>query len=329
MTYNWNTPSNIFSINTTLLDSISLYLNSPPAGTMGAERVSLSAAYYLNVLTSQWSDNNSKYPNLSEQYQNLIDALVTYFTAKNIVVILDLHWNDDVTGQQSMALKATTSQVTGDSTLFFDTLSKKYGSNNLVMYELYNEPYAGLDIWMNGDDTHTGMVELYNTVRKNTQNPVIIGGALDYAYDAQSLVTFDTQVNPKNVIYNFHPYMGPNQQGDSTKLPTNFKKLACQILSIKRPLIMKELGQYCCGETSCYIYDGTYNGGSMGYVNAILETAKEMSLSWTIWAWRPNTTADCSQPDVNSGSSLATASSNCVGNSGCGADFATLWKKYF
>jgi hypothetical protein len=329
-TYNWNDASNIITtINETELTAISNFLLPASQGIMPAARICLNASYYLGVITNDWSDAASKYPNLSTQYQTLLDNIITFFTSKGIVVILDLHWNDSILMQQSMALKPTSNQTTGDSVDFFDTLSKKYGSNDLVLYELYNEPYAGQDIWLNGDDSHYGMIELYNTVRNNTNNPVIIGGASDYAYDSASLIQFDNQVKPINVIYNFHPYMGPYQAGDPTKLPINFKNNICQIQSLNRPVILTELGQYCCGNSNCYLYTGTYNGTSMGYVNAILEIAKEMNISWTIWAWRPNGGFDCAQPDVNSGDSLAAPSANCTGNTGCGADFVSLWKTYY
>ena len=142
-TYNWGDPKNIItSINETELTAISNFLLPAPTGVIPATRICLNAAYYLGVITSDWSDAASKYPNLSTQYQTLIDNIITFFTSKGIVVILDLHWNDSLTGQQPMALKATSSQTTGDSTEFFDTLSKKYSSNDLVCYELYNEPYG-------------------------------------------------------------------------------------------------------------------------------------------------------------------------------------------
>jgi len=46
-----------------------------------------------------------KYPKLHEQYRTMISKMVDFFTELGAVSILDLHWNDDDTEQQSMALK--------------------------------------------------------------------------------------------------------------------------------------------------------------------------------------------------------------------------------
>ena len=131
-TYNWNTPENIFSLDTKQLDAIMQTLTQK-SGVLSAVRVSINASYYLGVVTPSWSSNNSKYLHLSKQYQALLDAFVTYFTDKNVVVILDLHWNDDVTEQQPMALRSTqTPAITGDSNEFWSQIAQKYGHNDLV-----------------------------------------------------------------------------------------------------------------------------------------------------------------------------------------------------
>ena len=47
-----------------------------------------------------------------------------------------------------------------------------------------------------------------------------------YAYDSASLVTLDSKLKAmgeENVVYNFHPYMGPDQAGDHTKCPVGFE----------------------------------------------------------------------------------------------------------
>lgn len=52
-------------------------------------------------------------------------------------------------------------------------------------------------------------------VRKHAPNaPVVIAGASEYAYDAASLLTLDKVLEAQgeeNVLFNFHPYMGPPQ----------------------------------------------------------------------------------------------------------------------
>jgi len=45
----------------------------------------------------------------------------------------------------------------------------------------------------------------------------VIGGGTDWGYDADSLIALDAKIDDNLVLYNFHPYMGPNQAGLTTK----------------------------------------------------------------------------------------------------------------
>lgn len=331
--YQWSNPSNIITkVNTKQADALMQVLDADNAhpGVMPSVRFSLNAGYYLDVETSDWSDNRAKYPNLAAQYRTLIDELVKYFTSRNVLVILDLHWNDDKTEQQGMALKSTGTSATGDSLTFWNDLANSYKDNQLVWYELYNEPYVGdYDIWMNGDSKYEGMLHMYNAVRAHTDNPIIIAGASNYAYDVQSLVSFDAAVAPKNVLYNLHPYMGPLQRNDQSKSISGFSGYVQTLKGLNKPIIMTEFGQYCCkADGECYLYNGEYNGQSMGYVEALLTIAKKEEISWTAWAYRPQSAsggADCNQPDANDGLSLYNASSY----NGNGAPWAVLYPKYY
>lgn len=59
-----------------------------------------------------------------------------------------------------------------------------------------------------------GMLEMLAAVRKHTANPVVIAGGGGYAYDSASLVALEAELQKQgetNALYNFHPYMGPNQ----------------------------------------------------------------------------------------------------------------------
>lgn len=339
-TYNWNTPENIFSLDTTQLDAIMQNLPQK-SGVMPAVRISINASYYLGVVTPPWSDNNQKYPKLSTQYQTLLDGCITYFTGKNVVVILDLHWNDDVKEQQPMALRShSLPATTGDSKEFWSQMAQKYGSNDLVWYELYNEPFSiDFSTWLHGDETYWGMADLYAAIRSQTDNPILISG-INYAYaqynngwsdDGIYQVGFEKNVSPENVLYCFHPYMGPDQSGDQGKSADNFEALVAYMQkNIARPLILTETGQYCCATNgACYLYPGTYQGETMGYLEAVLEIAKKQELSWTLWGWRPNTNGACSGPDANNGNELITPFSSGCPEGQCGADYKSLVKLYY
>ena len=118
--------------------------------------------------------------------------------------------------QQPMAMKAAPGApaTTGDALLFWDSVASTFGDNKLVFYELYNEPHiSDIDAYINGNAQYAGMVEMVAKVRSHTADSVIlIAGAAAYAYDSDSLVTLDAKLVAQheiNIVWNFHPYMGP------------------------------------------------------------------------------------------------------------------------
>ena len=173
----------------------------------------------------------------------LIADLINNYTSYGIVTILDLHWTDDDTDNAPMAGKGATNCVD-----FWDSVAAKFADNSMVFYELYNEPHrVELDAWMNGDSETSGMLEMLAAVRKHTTAPVIIAGYGGYAYDSDSLVQLDAKLGgDKNIIYSFHPYMGPNQAGDSKKCADNFETYLQTVLDgTDKPVIVTEFGQSC------------------------------------------------------------------------------------
>ncbi len=273
----------------------------PSTGVIPTVRIPLNAAYYLNVVTSGWENkfsifNSSSKITLSAQYIALIDNMVNYFTARGIVSILDLHWNDDVTKQNSMALKdpvgstcaVTTSTTTpcsgptccttGDSVAFWTAIATKYASNQYVWFEVYNEPFdpnatsqnpnpanpspertTWTGIWgTTGNSTYYDVNTLYTKIREVAPNNiVIVSGAFDYAFDDISLIAFN-KPSLTNVMYNFHPYLGGPQ--GSEKSPSLLLGMINNVqTNTNRPVIITESGQYCCSPHGECGNPGTFN----------------------------------------------------------------------
>lgn len=290
-------------------------------------RIPMTASSWLGVNTSASAENMARYPNLDQQYQKYIKDLVDVYTTYGIVTILDLHWTDDDTDNAGFAGKSPTNCVN-----FWDSVASTFADNTMVFFELYNEPHR-IDVasWMSGSDTVSGMLEMLAAVRKHSSNPVIIAGYGGYAYDSDSLVQIDQQLgSEKNVMYNFHPYMGPNQAGDSKKCAQNFETYAKKVLDgTDKPVIITEFGQSCNpthgAAEEC---SAEYDGKTMGYDETILTIADKYGLSWMPWAWRgpakgPNT-KNCQ--DINGGDEFGT--SLVSPNDGTGGDFAGLWESF-
>jgi len=122
---------------------------------------------------------------------------------------------------------------TGDALAFWSDLSQRFGGNDLVLFELYNEPHTDTDTWMQGSQQYAGMLEMIDTVRQHAPNvPLVIAGAADYgstrhyclspcfsllspllvrlfaAYGGASLIQLHAELvkrGEERVIWNFHP----------------------------------------------------------------------------------------------------------------------------
>jgi hypothetical protein len=326
-TYNWPNPSAIFSLNAVELGAIIPILKQAASSSViPGVRIPMTASSWLGVETQASKANMDKYPKLGDQYQTLIADLVKTYTSEGIVVILDLHWNDDDTENAPMAAKGNSSAI-----LFWDSVSAMFAKNTLVFYELYNEPHLhNVTQWMNGDATTSGMLEMLAAVRKNDPSGVVlIAGGSGYAYDADSLVQIDAQIPASsNVMWNFHPYMGPNQAGDTKKCPAGFEAYLIKVNNAtKRPSIITEFGQQCCPTTGGVCEHCPTD--KLGYDEHIMAIAQNYSVSWLPWSWRPAASGPNTKTckDLNGGTDPA-GLSLAHPTDGKGADFATLWTKY-
>lgn len=323
--YNWQNSSDILHLDDTQVFSLVDTLAEVAGNTVvPALRIPLTASSWLGVNTSASWENIQKYPNLHLQYRTFIENFVNEFTSRGMVAILDLHWTDDDTDNAPFAGKGATNCVD-----FWDSVASRFAGNDKVFFELYNEPHrVDLDVWMNGNDEYSGMLEMLAAVRKHSANPVIIAGYGGYAYDADSLVQIDSSISSddKNIIYNFHPYMGPNQAGDSKKCADNFVTYLETVLdNTDKPAIVTEFGQGC-NPTVGYSEScaGTYD--ALGYDNAIVTIADERAVSWLPWSWNPVSsgpnTKNCQTANGLNGTALYTPTD------GNGGDFAGIWSKF-
>ena len=209
----------------------------------------------------------------------------------------------------------------------------------MVIYELFNEPWLqpqDFDSYYDGDSTYAGMKQMYNAIRANTDGLIIIGGAQQYALDAQTLLAFWIQFGmdsngqyPTNVIFNHHPYQGQGQGLEHSQQSIMRLALASKTVA---PVIFTEFGQYCCGTkgTPC-TGSGTCSNHNTGdnFVYNMVNFALQYDVSWIGWAWRGtnddypcHATPDCNQPDMRN------TDGTIVDGSFGGADWKTIWETF-
>lgn len=112
-----------------------------------------------------------------------------------------------------MALPA--SDKVGGSIEFWESISEKFKDNEFVFYELFNEPHLddsiSTDVYINGDETYVGMLEMIAAIRKHSSDQVlVVAGAREFAFDTDSVIELDGQTDEQLMMYNYHAYMNPD-----------------------------------------------------------------------------------------------------------------------
>jgi len=230
-------------------------------------------------------------------YRDNVDQQVQWAEADGIDVILDLHWSDGGSFNNSPGQWCMADQ---NSLTFWTQVATKYKGDPHVLFELYNEPYVtDWNLWLNGGTTTctshqtnasfsatfpvAGMQQLYNAVRATGARNLVIAGGINYAFDlsgvGQGSRLKDANGNPAaNVMYNTHPY---NQGGKTT--PAQWYT-AFGYLTATDPVIATEFGDATTGSCST----ATYDQSLMAYFDAQGTSSNPANrVSWTAWAFYP------------------------------------------
>ena len=223
---------------------------------------------------------------------------------------------------------------------FWSLVAQTYAANDLVLYELYNEPHVWYQALYGGDPLYVGMSEMYAAVRNHTATGLVVMAGTGWAQDATSLIAASMQFEREkgapfsNVLFNLHPYQGAYQGVWIGLRSTMRLTLALQQIG---PVIFTELGQYCCNAGNASTCQGAGKGMCNDHTHGdhfvanLLNLAAQLDVSWVGWAWRgPNANggscaqgqAECNYPDMRDfGARLTNGSSG-------GADWAAAWAAY-
>lgn len=184
---------------------------------------------------------------------------------------------------------------------------------------------------------------MYNVVRANAPDALILVGATNWAFDAAGPLAMYQQFQREfgqpwtNVLYVMHPYQGGYQGVWNSMRSTMRTLLALQTIG---PVIWTELGQYCCNQgpaTPCKqsLPCNDHLHGDW-FVQNVVNMAAQLDVSWTGWAWRgtnPNdgncTTGQtlCGYPDLR-GVGLDNVTGVLTDGSLGGANWSAVWQAY-
>jgi endoglucanase len=210
-------------------------------------------------------------------YKARLQENINWILSTGMDVIIDLHWSDkganSIAGQQKMA--------DTNSILFWKDMAQIYKGNGRVMFELYNEPHdVTCDIWKSGGTVDgwqaAGMQQMYEAIRSQGANNLIMVGGLNWAFDLSCVKTH--RISGFNIVYATHPY---NFGGKNTVADWDNK---VGFLSATDPVIITEFGN-------------TQDTGAEGsecdptFVQNVINWAESKKIHWTAWAWYPGSCA--------------------------------------
>ena len=132
-----------------------------------------------------------------EYLKSLVKKGIEYATKCNMYVIIDWHILSD----------GNPNTYKEEAKTFFDEMSKVYGKQNNIIYEICNEP-NGVTSWK---DIKQYAEEIIDVIRKNDANNVILVGTPNWSQfveqAAESPIT-----NKSNIMYTLHFYAATHKQ---------------------------------------------------------------------------------------------------------------------
>ncbi len=210
-----------------------------------------------------------------DNYRRAISDYVALLNRAGMVVILDLHWTAAGTaialGQAPMPNRDHTPQ-------FWSEVAAAYGSNNRVIFDLFNEPFPDNNAdtpeawrcWRDGGTCTgmsyqaAGMQELVNAARRAGAKNVIMLGGVQYSAGLSGWLASRPTDSLNNTAASWHIY---NFSWCNTKAcwDSNAAPVAQQV-----PLVLGELGQ---------------NDHGSAFVTALMDWMDARQGSYLAWSW--------------------------------------------
>ncbi len=228
-------------------------------------------------------------------YRRSVSDFVNALTARNLAVILDLHWNSAATqqakGEQPMPDR-------DHAPAFWTSVANTFKGTSSVIFDLYNEPYTtSWACWKNGSTAAyarpctdvgfavAGMQTLVNSVRATgATNPILLGG-LAYANDLSQWLQYEPTDAAHNLLASAHIY-----NFDACNTPGCWAS-GIGAVAAKVPVIADEIGENDCAG---------------GFITTAMKWLDQQNIGYLAWAWD---TYDCRQFPalINNYSGAATA----------------------
>lgn len=251
-------------------------------GPHDAAAVDIMASWHMNAVRVSlnedcWLGLNGVKPQFAgANYQQEIINYVHLLNSRNIMAVLDLHWNAPgttlATGQQIMP-------DLDNAPTFWTSVANTFKSNSSVLFDLYNEPHPqSWDCWLNGStganiapcqDVNfavAGMQTLVNTVRATGATNILMLGGLAWANDLSQWLPYKPLDPLNNLAASFHLY-NFNACSNQSCWNNQIAPVAAQV-----PVVTGEMGENDCQQ---------------GFADDAMNWFDQHGISYMAWAWEP------------------------------------------
>jgi endoglucanase len=239
-------------------------------GTWGANavRVPLNETCWLAI-------NGAPAAYSGDAYHQAIADYVNVITGAGLVAIVELHWaaagGDQATAQVPMPNRDHTPT-------FWSEVAQAFGSNPLVVFELYNEPYpddmsdadAAWSCWRDGGSCPgityqaAGMQELVTAVRATGATNLILLGGVQYSNSLTQWVARKPDDPLDNLAAAWHVY-----NFNLCSSPACYDQAAAGVLA-SYPVVTTEIGEDDCAG---------------GFITELMGWLDDHGGSYLAWVW--------------------------------------------
>ena len=197
------------------------------------------------------------YTNKSEGYGpdavNKVREGVKYATELGMYVIIDWHILND----------GNPNQHKSEAKKFFTKMSKKYGGQKNVIYEICNEPNSGCS-W---EDIKTYANEVIPVIRENAPEAVILVGTPTWSQEIEKPQN-DPITGYDNIMYTLHFYAATHKEDLRSKM--------VNAVEAGTPVFVSEYG----------LCDASGNGGNdLGQAQSWIDTMDQHGISYAVWSF--------------------------------------------
>ncbi len=242
-------------------------------GPSDATSVAAMATWHVHIVRVPlnedcWLGINGVKPQYGgANYRNAIAGYVETLEAAGMNVILELHWNAPGTqpanGQQKMP-------DADHSPAFWSSVATRFGSDQAVVFDLYNEPHdVSWTCWRDGCTVDgwqaAGMQSLVDAVRATGATNVLMIGGLGWSGDLTGWKKFRPKDPLHQLVASWHVYDFGWCGTDPTCWAANIKGVGKTA-----PVLLGEFGESDCAH---------------GFVDPFMKWLDHRRIGYVAWTW--------------------------------------------